>query len=147
MPVFRYRLQPLLEQKIQLKDEAAQILFTKKQRLRTATEKLIELDRQQQVLAERKDASRRGLLAAGGPSGVSGLEIRRRSEYLTALGLDLEAAKDAVFAQKIFIDECNREVADAQDHLAKCSRDVEVLETPRQVAAAFFEGNGKERST
>jgi hypothetical protein len=131
MPVFTYRVQPLLDQRNKLKEEAAQNLFSKKQQLREATEKLIELERQAQVLAQKKNQLQLDLLVGGKPAGLSGMEVRRRYEYLGAVALDLEAAKDAVFSQKMFIEDCNREVAAAQIHLTKCSRDVEVLQKHR----------------
>jgi flagellar biosynthesis chaperone FliJ len=130
MPVFTYRVQPLLDQRNKLKEEAAQNLFSKKQQLREATEKLIELERQVKVLAQKKNQLQLDLLV-GGPTGLSGIEVRRRYEYLGAVGLDLETAKDAVFSQKMFIEDCNREVAAAQIHLTRCSRDVEVLQKHR----------------
>lgn len=128
MSVFRYRLQPLLDQRIRLKEEAAENLSNKKQQLRAAAEKLIELERQEQTLARKKIELRRDMLAVTGAAGLAGTEVQRRSDYLAAVGHDLEAARDAVFAQKMFIEDCERAVREAQEVLAKRSRDVEVLQ-------------------
>jgi flagellar biosynthesis chaperone FliJ len=126
MSSFRYRLQPLLDQKIQLKEEAAENFSRKQQQLRLANEKLLELRAQEAALATKKDVLRRGLLSSGRGS-LSGMDIKRRTEYLTSIGLDLEAAKDAVFAQQLYIDDCARQADEAQRYLAQCTRDAEIL--------------------
>ena len=132
MPNFTYRLQPLLDQKIRIKEQAEQALVQKQEQLRLAKEKLEELRAAQRALAQKKQTLRRNLLISHDEQPISGVEISRRREQLASVTLDLEAAKDAVFAQELFIEECKEQVDAAQRHLAKCSRDVEVLNKHRE---------------
>jgi flagellar biosynthesis chaperone FliJ len=132
MPTFKYRLQPLLDQKIHLKEQAQEMLVEKQKQLRLAYEKLEELRASEQALVIKKDTVRRNLLVSRDGQAVAGVEVRRRSEHLQHVGLELDAAKDAVFSHQLFIDDCKEQVKLAQQHLAKCSRDVEILEKHRE---------------
>ena len=95
-------------------------------------EKLQELRAAEEALVTKKQVLRRDLLLSQDGQPISGVEIARRREQLTSVTLDLEAAKDSVFAQQLFIEECKEQVDAAQRHLAKCSRDVEVLNKHRE---------------
>jgi flagellar biosynthesis chaperone FliJ len=132
MPTFKYRLQPLLDQKIHLKEQAQEMLVEKQRQLRLAYEKLDELRASEQALVIKKNTARRNLLVSGDGQAVAGVEVRRRCEHLQHVGLELDAAKDAIFSHQLFIDDCKEQVKQAQQHLAKCSRDVEILEKHRE---------------
>jgi hypothetical protein len=132
MPKPKYRLQPLLDHKNHLKEEAEEALAQKQKQVRLAVEKLEELRASEQTLTNKKQTLRRDLLVNRGAQAITGMEIRRRREHLQSVGLELEAAKDAVFAQQLYIEDCKEQVAQAQRHLVKCSRDVEILNKHRE---------------
>jgi flagellar biosynthesis chaperone FliJ len=132
MPTFTYRLQPLLDQKVRLKEQAEELFAQKQKQLRLAYEKLQELRASEKALVAKKDMLRRKLLVSDRGRALSGAEIRRRREHLESVSLELEAAREAIFAQELFIDDCKEQVAAAQRHLTKCSRDVEILKKHRE---------------
>ena len=144
MPSLKYRLQPLLDYKTHLKEQAEKALAQKQKQLRLAGEKLEELRSSQQALTMKKQMLRRNLLPA---QAITGVEIRRRCEHLQSVSLELEAAKDAVFAQQLFIEDCTEQVEQAQRHLAKCSRDVEILNKHREKLEQRFQREMERKET
>jgi len=139
MPSFKYRLQPLLDQKIRLKEQAEEVFVEKQRQLRLACERLDQLRAAEQTLMVKKQLLRRNLLLSDGGLSNSGIEIRRRREHLQSVSLELEAAKDAVFAQELFIEDCKEQVSLAQRHLSKCARDVEILDKHREKLEKRFQ--------
>lgn len=127
MATFRYRLQPLLDQKSREKEEAEEALAERQKELRAERLKLEELRRKEEQLAARRDGLRRSLLDGGGEQPVTGDEVRRRVERLRALGQDVETARDAVFSQKIVIEEAEERLENARRQVAECTRQVEIL--------------------
>jgi len=132
MSSFRYRLQPLLDQKIDLKEQAQRALADKQKQHRLACEKLEELRASEEAIAAKKQMLRRNLLLSENGEVLNGVEIARRREHLQSVSAELEAAKDAVFAQQLFIEQCQEEVDLARRHLADCSREVEILNKHRE---------------
>jgi flagellar biosynthesis chaperone FliJ len=132
MSSFSYRLQPLLDQKIDLKEQAQTALADKQKQHRLACEKLEELRASAEAISIKRQTLRRSLLLSGTGEALNGVEIARRREHLKSVSAELEAAKDAVFAQQLFIDECKERVVLAQRHLAECSREVEILNKHRE---------------
>jgi len=129
---FKYRLQPLLDQKIHLKEQAEEVLGHKQKQLQHASEKLEQLRESEQALVNKKELLRRNLLHSSGGEAISGVEISQRREHLQSVNFEVESAKDAVFAQQLFIEDCKEQVDLAQRHLAKCSREVEILNKHRE---------------
>ncbi len=127
MATFRYRLQPLLDQKSREKEEAEEALAERQKELRAERQKLEELRKKEEQLAAQRDGLRRSLLDGGSERPVTGDEIRRRVERLRALGQDVETARDAVFSQKIVIEEAEERLENARRQVAECTRQVEIL--------------------
>src|SRR5262249_831880 len=115
-----------------LKEQAEEALAEKRKQLELAGEKLEELRASEQTLAIKRQSLRRDLLLSHSAQAITGLEIRRRREHLQSVSLELEAAKDAIFAQQLFIEECKEQLDQAQQHLVACSREVEILNKHRQ---------------
>jgi flagellar biosynthesis chaperone FliJ len=132
MPAFIYRLQPLLDQKIRLKEQAQELLAQKQTQLRQANERLEELRAAEEALAVKKQKLRSNLLVTADGRVLSGRELRQRRQHLQTVSDELDSAKDAVFSQELFIDECKEQVEAAQRHLTNCSRDVEILNKHRE---------------
>lgn len=132
MPAFQFRLQPLLDRKIEIEEEARKALKARRDELAAEQARLDECRTRQRELAARLEDLRRNIMTPGPDNTISGDEIGRRAAYLKALGLDVEAAKDAVFAQKLVVDECEDRVQEAERHMTECRRQVEVLEKYRE---------------
>src|SRR5262245_45698136 len=138
MAAFRFRLQPLLDRKIETLEEARKALQARREELAAEEARLEECRARVRELTAKLEDLRRNIMTPAPDNTISGDEVRRRAEYLKALGLDVEAAKDAVFAQKLVVDECADKVKDAERYLAQCRRAVEVLEKYRDRLAERF---------
>lgn len=127
MATFKYRLQPLLDQKVKLQEEAEDALAERRKELRAAEARLEELKRREQELIAKREDLRRNVATAAPGETLSGDSIKKRVDYVRALGQDIDAARDDVFGQKMVIDDCNEKVDAATKHVAECRREVEVL--------------------
>jgi len=131
MATFKYRLQPLLDQKIQRQEEAEKTLAARIRELAAEQRKLKELEQRQRELAVKKQTRRREILVPRSGESVSGGEVQRRSEYLQGLEADLEQARGAVLAQDLTVEESKERLAQARRNLTACSRQVEILKKHR----------------
>lgn len=127
MAGFKFRLQPLLDEKLQKKKEAEDALVARQKELRAEEERLKELRLHEQSQIAKRVRLRGELLSFPLGGNLSGEEIQRRMQYLKALGLEVDAARDAVFSQQMTIDEAREKLAEAQRNLAECSREAEVM--------------------
>jgi flagellar export protein FliJ len=129
MAQFRYRLQPLLEQKVRVKEEAQLGLAAAQRELRAEEAELGACRRAQEVAAERLA----GVRAEGVPgAGVSrGELLRLRRDYLARLQDECDDASDAAGAQELRVSDALERVETAREVLTSASREVEVLEKYR----------------
>ena len=127
MPAFPYRLQPLLDQKVERKQEAERAQVERRKELRESEARLAELQSRQGELETARTACRTTLL-----SGEStGEEIRRRRDDLSLATRRVEDIKDEVMAQRIEIEERVELLENATAALAAATREVEVLHKHR----------------
>ena len=127
MPAFPYRLQPLLDQKLERKQEAERAQVERRKELRESEARLAELQSRQGELETERTACRTSLL-----SGEStGEEIRRRRDDLSLATRRVEDIKDDVMAQRIEIEERVEVLENATAALAAATREVEVLNKHR----------------
>lgn len=124
---FKYRLQLLLDGRIQLKQEAEQRLAARQRELRTERERLEELDAEVGRVAKVKSEFRARLLS-GTEAAVSGRDAAISRDYLRGLDQDLETARDACFSQRLVLEEAEERLSAARRELAECTREVEILE-------------------
>jgi flagellar export protein FliJ len=122
--VFRFRLQILLEQKLQAKKEVEEELAKRQAELAAEQNTLADLQRRAESLTQKLHNARR---EGAHMSSVSGQDLLNYSTYLESLGEDIESARDAVFAQELVLDEFKEKVEQARAHLADCSREAEIL--------------------
>jgi flagellar biosynthesis chaperone FliJ len=127
MPAFQYRLQPLLDQKLERKQEAERAQVERRKELRESEARLAALQSRQGELEAVRTACRTGLLA--GES--TGEEIRRRRDDLSLAARRVEDIKDEVMAQRIEIEERVELLENATAALAAATREVEVLNKHR----------------
>jgi flagellar biosynthesis chaperone FliJ len=127
---FRYRLQTLLDQKVQAKDEAQHALANAQRELRTEQGELEECRREQEARAERL-RQKRAECVAPTMGGSSGELMRLRRDHIGRLQDDWLDASKATRAQELSVNEAGERLGAARETLASRSRDVEVLEKHR----------------
>lgn len=135
---FKYRLDPLLSQKAQVKQDAEQSLAARSRELSEEEKRLAEVKQHEAELLSLKERAKNELLNPGGGAQITGEEIRRRLDYLRGVDHDVETARGEVFAQKQAVDESQERLIQARQFLAECAREVEVLEKHRDKAEARY---------
>ena len=135
---FKYRLDPLLNQKTQVKQDAEQSLAARSRELTEEERRLAEVKQHEAELLSLKERTKNELLNPGGGKQITGEEIRRRLDYLRGVDHDVETARGEVFAQKQVVDESQEKLIQARQFLAECAREVEVLEKHRNKAEARY---------
>ena len=130
MAQFRYRLQTLLDQKIDAKEEAQRVLAEAQRRLLTEQNELEARRREQESSA---DVLRRARAGRVSPSieGSSGEWMRFRRDHIARLADEYDAASDAMRAQELNVTEAEERLAAAREALASRSREVESLKKHR----------------
>ena len=135
---FKYRLDPLLNHKTQVKQDAEQSLAARSRELTEEERRLAEVKQHEAELLSLKERTKNELLNPGGGKQITGEEIRRRLDYLRGVDHDVETARGEVFAQKQVVDESQEKLIQARQFLAECAREVEVLEKHRNKAEARY---------
>jgi flagellar biosynthesis chaperone FliJ len=127
---FRYRLQTLLDQKVEAREEAQQALAVAQRELQTEQDELEERRREQESSA---DVLRRARAERVSPAIeiLSGECMRFRRDHIARLVDEDDAASDAMRAQELSVSEAEERLAAARETLAFRSRDVESLEKHR----------------
>jgi len=140
MAQFRYRLQTLLDQKIQAKEDAQHGLAAAQRELKREQEELASCRREEEARADKLRAAQaeRVLSAAG-----AWLVLKR--DYLARLKDKCEEASDATRAQELQVSEAEQRVTTARETLAAASRDLEVLEKHRERLERRFNDEAKRK--
>ncbi len=134
MAEFKYRLQVLLDQKLEAQEEAQRKLAERQKELAAEQKAFDDLTTAQQRIEEAMARTRQTLLTPG--CEVQGILFRR--DYLRGLKTDLESAKDAVLLQRVRVQDFEQRVSEARQELAECSRQVEILKKHRERLAKRF---------
>ena len=122
--MFRFRLQVLLDQKLQTKKQAEEELVKRQTELASEQAALVELTRHAEGLAQKHQDARRKLAHM---NSTSGQHIVNYSAHIESLSQNAESARDAVFAQELLLDKFKERVEEARAYLAACSREAEIL--------------------
>lgn len=135
MQVFQFRLQALLDRRMEEKQRAEEFLAARERELAIErnTMKSLEEDVQRTENLYRLKRTERFV------SGVhSGVRLSNQSDFLVGLKLDVQAAHAGVLSQQVFVDQAMDAVQDARSALEVCRREVEVLEKYRDKAEKQF---------
>jgi flagellar biosynthesis chaperone FliJ len=130
MAPFQYRLQPLLDLKLERRKRLETELVERQLQLAAEHRVLAELGQNQEALAARLVQALRSRLAAG--QSPNGYTLGLHTEYLRGLGGEVEAASGAVSAQQLRVREFQDRVTEARCLLAESAREVEVLTRHRE---------------
>jgi flagellar FliJ protein len=128
MASFKYRLQTLLEQKIEAKRQAQAAVGQALRSLEEAQRTLEELRNKEQALHDKKTRLRKGMFAPDPGEKLAAADLQGRDAYLKRLGEEADEAGAEVFGQRIVVEECEEGVQKARRALAEAAREVEVLE-------------------
>jgi flagellar biosynthesis chaperone FliJ len=127
-------LQPLLDRKVEKKDEAERELVSWRQKLRMSENALDETRERQRALEAERTERRNGLL-----TGVAGgLELRRRVGDLELVGRRIEEAKDEAMSLLLEIEERKEQVELAVAEVAAATRELEVLKKHKEKTERRF---------
>ena len=133
MTQFTYRLQPLLEQKEELKKEADREVSRREHELQTQLATLESLQQRVQELVEKRQHARQELMTKPGAAGaLTANDVLKRSEFIKVLGTEIREAESDVSAQRVVIETCESEVKEAKEQAAEAQREVEVLNKHRE---------------
>ena len=145
MEQFKYRLQPLLDLKLEKQTQLQLALVQRQKELAAEKEALEQLRREQARIQEKLTSARPGVMAGG--NGVTGREVRLYVDYLRGLEADLAAAIDAVGSQQLRIREFEERVVKARQAVAECAREIEVLNKYRaRLEKRFLDKIGREEA-
>jgi flagellar biosynthesis chaperone FliJ len=133
---FVFRLQALLDRRIDLRKEAEDEQKARENELSAETRTLQELEQ----AVETAVALYRRRRAERSKSGMSlGVPILIQNDALIGLEMDVQEARSAVLSQQILVDQARERVNEAKGTLASRRLDEEVLEKYRQKAKTRFE--------
>lgn len=126
---FKYRLQPLLDLKVDRKSQLQMAVAQCQNELSAEQEALAQLRREESQLEEKLAERRRNVLT--GSDGSTGLAVQQYKDHLSGLAADLQLAKNSVFSQLLRVREFEEKVAETRRQLTECSREVDVLSKHR----------------
>jgi len=133
---FVFRLQALLDQRIDLRKQAEDDLKARERELAAENSTLRELEQSVETAValyrrRRAERSRSGM--------TLGVPILIQNDSLIGLEMDVQEARSAVLSQQILVDQALELVREANAVLASRRLDEEVLEKYRQKAKTRFE--------
>jgi len=130
MAHFQYRLQPLLDLKLEYRKALERALAALRLELAAEEAALVELRKTHDALKVRFAEALRARLSAD--SIVQSRNLDQHTHYLRGLAADLEAAAGAAAAQRIRIAGFQDRVTAALRQLAQAAHEVEVLNKHRE---------------
>lgn len=143
MATFTYRLEALLTQKREAKEAAERTLAARRTEEREARARLVELEAAAKAAAERKRVARETSFVD-----VDLMEdILARRKDIEIFHRRWEEAKDAVFSQRMYVEELAEATAAAVDAVTNAARELEVLVKHRAKAAARFAAEQDRKET
>jgi YscO-like protein len=129
MPVFQFRLQALLDQRLEAKKRADEALAGRQQELAAEQQTLQDLEEEVERLTKLHQEKRLELAKS---RARQGLRLTNQTDFLQGLKLDIQAARSGVLAQQIFVEQAEEVVREAQQVVVACQREVDVLDKYRE---------------
>jgi flagellar biosynthesis chaperone FliJ len=131
MTHFSYRLQTLLEQKEHIRKDCENEKLRRGRELEAEETKLVELQKRQKELEDKREKLRRELFANTEQGPPTAQDVTNRRAYVKVVEQQIEDAKSDVFAQRQVIEDCKALVEKAKRRVEEARREVEVLEKHR----------------
>jgi flagellar biosynthesis chaperone FliJ len=130
MQAFTFRLQTLLEQKLDSEAKAKVAVAEKQQSLHEQKTLLIRLEENERRIERSILRAREELLPVSVANTAA--DVQRRNDYLLALRQDLSAAKQQTLIQRFAVEEAEMHVNEAQAYALECFRESEKLSRYRE---------------
>jgi len=131
---FQYRLQVLLDQKVERMQECERALADRRAEFRAAQQELDRLLQQQSTVEQQKTRAREAMYEGE----CDGDQLQRLALDVKIFHRRLQDAKDAVLTQRIDLEEKQEAVQQAAAAVADATRDVEVLRKHREKSERRF---------
>ncbi len=135
MLAYIFRLEALLNQRLEEKRHSEEVLLARDQDLAAERRTLLELANELEQTVKRYQMNRLELLIS---DSRVGLVFSKRNDFLFGLKLDVQDAQSAVLAQQVFLDQAVELVQEARQALAKCQRDADILVRYKEKAETRF---------
>jgi hypothetical protein len=135
MPAFQFRLQTLLDQRLEAKKRADEALAGRQQELAAEQQTLQGLEEEVERLTKLYQEKR--LELAKFPV-REGFRLTNQTDFLQGLKLDIQAARSGVLAQQVFVEQAEEAVREAEQVVVACQREVDVLDKYREKAEKRF---------
>lgn len=128
----KYRLEPVLDEKIRLREDAVKFLNKKREELAAEERKLEQIKAELQAAIERRDTMVQEYNdnMFGGKYTVD--EIKVRKLHIEDMNLKIEEIKQGVEHQKKAVERAKQEVSKAEDALIAASKEVQVMEKHKE---------------
>jgi flagellar export protein FliJ len=124
MAVFKFRLQPLLEQRKLLTEKAEEQLAQRKKELAEAEAELRSLEQQEKDMEALLAQTRVDFLNAPISSGE---QLRQHRDHIQVMNAHLDEARDNTTTYRITVDQIRETVTAARAEVDECRRQEEIL--------------------
>jgi hypothetical protein len=128
----KYRLQPILEEKERLRDEAVRFLNKKKEELAIEVARLEQLEAELQQAIERKDRMVEEYNTNMFQGKYTVDEIKIRKVHIEDAIMQIEEVRQSVHRQKKAVERAEIEVQKAEDALIAASKELQVMEKHKE---------------
>jgi flagellar biosynthesis chaperone FliJ len=135
MPTFQFRLQALLDQRLEAKKRADEALAGRQQELAAEQQTLQDLEEEVERLTKLHHEKRLELAKS---RVRQGLRLTNQTDFLQGLKVDIQAARSGVLAQQIFVEQAEEAVREAQQAAVAYQREVDVLDKYREKVEKRF---------
>jgi flagellar biosynthesis chaperone FliJ len=127
-PPFTYRLQLLLEQKEKARKEVEKEQGLRELELERQRGILCSFEQREHELIDHRDHCRRELLSQAGNGGsLTGQQALDRSEFVKAVGRDIEAIRNDILCQQQAVEQCEARLQQAKARVQEARREEEIL--------------------
>jgi flagellar biosynthesis chaperone FliJ len=125
MEGFNFRLQTLLDQKLDMEAKAKLAVAEKQRVLHEQQRILLRLKENEKRVERSIFCAREDLLVVSVANAA--VDVQRRNDYLLALEQDLGIARQQTLIQKFAVEEAEMNLNEAQAHALECFREAEKL--------------------
>ncbi len=137
MAVFSFRLQTVLDQKLDTQAKARAAVAERQRLLEEQQSILLQLVEDEKRIQRSIVRARDALLLATVTN--SGADVQRKNDYLAALRKDLSAAHDQMLIEQFAVEEAQMNLDKAQAYALECFREAEKLKRYRaKLEKRFF---------
>jgi flagellar FliJ protein len=125
---FRFRLQPLLDQKEKEKQDAEAALVEQQNEAMAERRALAELQHKESAMIKMITQAK-GSLNTGESS--TGRDLVTQAHYIAALEEQRKATRRGIVSQQMIVEAADESVQQARDRVAECTRQVDIFKTFR----------------